>query len=888
MAPLRRWWARITATLRRRQHDEEFRAELQSHLQFMVEERIARGMSEPEARREALLQLGGIAQLEESHRDWRGASWLEASLRDLRHAQRSIRRDLGFLLASLAVVALGIGAGTAVFSVARYSLFRPLPYKEPARLLSIGMTLPWVGDQEFLFGRSYTSLTDNIPPIFSGVASSQGVADCQLDQLGILRHTSCARVEASFLGVLGIRPALGRDFTDAEDQPGAPHVVLLSQQFWVKAYGADPNAVGRTMILDDTTARIIGVLPGDFELPGGEAFEIMVPQRLDRQRQRVATPGDPLRVLARLSPEATVTGAVSALEPLLQVGTLPQHLRDTIQLRVRPVRDLRFRDRKLAFGLLAGSAVCLFLTTCANLGFLLLARAAARRRERQLRIALGADSASLVRQSLGEAILVCLPGGLLGIALAYLLLQGTAPLLPGHLREFGQARIDAPALLFALGCAGFTAILLGCLPVLSDRRSFSLNANRSVGTPPHASRFRQILVVSQLALCIALIGAAATFLNSLWRLRVDSAKFARERITTASFILAKSAYSSTDAQTVFYHALEARLAGAGMFSAVAVSDSLPPTGVTRSQPLAAIQAVPGGSRPEPGSGGLVLWRFVSAGYFDALRIRVVRGRVFTPADTGGGPVAVVNETLARRLFGSPDAVGQTIRASDEPGFEIIGVVEDVRNDASLREAQPEYYVLRQPAAAAVYRNQQPPFGWRRASVVVRSPLPDSTVRALLSAEFKQIAPEVELTVQTMEERFDVAGESTRFQAATLVSFGVVALLLAAVGVYGLVSFLVVERTHEFAVRLALGASTRHIWKLVLGRTLLWTIYGALGGTLLGVAVARLLRSYSQEIVHSDPLSYAVAIAVLSLVALLAAGFPAARAALTDPAAILRQ
>lgn len=582
MTMLRRWCSRLLATVRRDKRDREFRTEIESHIQFMVDERVARGMSEEEARREAMLRLGGVAQLKESHREWRGAGGLEAALRDFRQAQRSMRRDKGFLLSGLATIALGIGAGTAVFNVVSNSFFRPLPYQDPERVVSIGMTLPWLADQEFLFGSSYVRLTEEAPQAFSGVASTQGVSDCELLLAGVRRRLPCAKVESSFLQVLGVPAAIGRDFADADDQPGAPPVILLSHRLWIRAFGGNAQVIGSVATMDDAAVRIVGVLPRNFEMPGGEPVELLTPQRLDMQKQRTATPGTPLRVLARLNEGFSASSAASAVIAVLPIGNMPAHVRDGVRVHVRPLRDLRFRDRKLTLGLLSGCAACLFLTTCASLCFLLLARASARRKERSLRIALGADKVALFRQNLAEALFICVPGGLLGIGLAHVLLILAGRLWSAQLPDIAQTSIDGFTLLFAACCIALVGAVLACLPLLSDRTPAALNSWRSAGQSVNGGRIRQTLVVSQIALCVAVVGSGATLLTTLWRLRVDGTRFENERITTASFILGRGAYSSTEVQTEFFRQLEDRLAGSGLFTSVGISDSLPASGNTRS------------------------------------------------------------------------------------------------------------------------------------------------------------------------------------------------------------------------------------------------------------------------------------------------------------------
>lgn len=893
---LRRSAARLGATLRPRAQDEEFRVELEAHRQLIIDESIARGMPEELARCEAARRLGGLAQLEEAHREWRGLAWLEHTARDFHSACRSLRRDRAFLLATVGVIALGIGATTAVFTLVERLFCRALPYADERQLVSVGITLPWV-QQEFLFGRLYAQLRDQLAsqeaqgalPV-QAVTSMLGVLDCETGGAApAAQRLACAQVEWTFLSVLGMRPALGADFSEADDQPEAPAVALLSHSLWTTGFGANPAIIGTSAMVNGRPTVIRGVLPPEFELPTGEHADLLIPQRADWRKQSVANPGAVFRVFARLESGADARRATQSLQPLFDfvAGSAPAHTRKDMGLRVRPVRDLHFRDAQLASWLLLASAGAIFLITCGNASFLLLARAASRRRERAIRLALGAGPVRLIRQTLAEALLIALPGGLLGCGLAFMLLRLVTAVLPATLMPSGQAMPGLHAVALALTAAMAAAALFGLAPLFVETTPAPLNTPGTAGSSPRSRRLRQALVVSQIALCLVLLTGAVAMLRTLWQLRNESSGLRASRIIAASFVLSRERYTNTERQKALFAELEDRLRGAPGVEAVAIADSVPPSGITRSQPIAALTMTGLGGAPTFSGGGIVIWRFVTQGYFDVLGIPVIQGRGFVANDLHAGPVVVVNEALARRLFPGSNAIARSILVSGGPLAEIVGVARDVRNGNAAGPPDPEYYVLRQSSAASVYGNQMPPHGWRRASVLVRSSLPPAVVQKMLRAEITVADPGIDVAVETMHERFEGLREQPRFHAVVLGCFGLTGLLLAAAGLCGLVAFLSAERVQEFSVRIALGAGAGHIERLVLSLALRWVALGGIVGALLALAASRALRSMAYGVSGVDPLDYLAALAVLGVVCVVSAWQPARRAGTADPLNALR-
>jgi predicted permease len=831
----------------------------------------AAGMSPEDARSGARRQFGNSALIEEEVRRVRGLPWLESLAQDARYALRGFRRSPAFTTTAVITIALGIGASTAVFSLVDRILFRPLPYPRADRLVSVGMVAPSIDTSEFLIADGYVRWRQHQTP-FSSITTFGFISNCDLSQEHAVR-LSCAMVEASFLPTFGIQPVLGRNFTHAEDQPNAPKVALLSYAFWQSRFGGDTGVIGRTIAVDGQPASIVGVLPRDFELFNLTAIDLLIPEALNE-----AHPGNGrlFRAFARLRPGVSVTQARAALQPLFEQERqfVPPQFRNEMRLVVRPLRDRQIGDMRTASWTLFAAVLVVLLIATANVANLMLARASARRREWTIRAAIGAGRWRLARQVLTESLLLASLGAVSGCGLAWLLLRLFVAAAPAGIPRLDQASLDGRVLLFAIGLALACGVFFGLAPARETSRLAI--STRGVG--------RYVLIAAQVAASLVLLTGAGLLLHSLWNLERVPLGMDTQQTTAAQFSI-----GNTRGELEFYERLEARLRSLPGAPVFAISDTVPPYGGFRGRPFFVINVE--GRPPLPaGTGGMVGWRYVTPGYFAAMGIPIVRGRGFTEEERGAQEMPMVlSRELARRLFPDGDEVGKHVRFVEDAAWHtVVGVAGDVVNVGLDRQPNPEYYELRKHFADVTYNNRAPQGGWGSASVIVRSPLSPQSVARTLRALVGELDPGVPVTVQTLEERASHLTITPRFDALLLGGFAAVGLLLAAIGIYGVVAFLVGQRTSEVGVRMALGATPAAVTRLFLRHAAGWTLAGVALGLAGALATTRLLSGLLFQVDGRDPWSTAVPPVVLFGVGLAAAWLPARRAARIDPVRALRQ
>lgn len=699
----RRLRTRILGTSR-----AELDEELSYHIARQTELHVAAGMTQEEARRQALIAFGGMEKTRQRYHEESAAAPLETLLRDMRYAFRGLRRAPGFAVAAVLTFAVGIGATTAVFSVVDRILFRSLPYRDAARLVSVGIVAP-IEPQEFMLGYSYYEWQDHQTP-FEILTSWTGSNNCDLTEQNALRIT-CASVEANFLPALGIGPRLGRNFTSEEDRPNAPKVVMISYQLWQRRYGEDPSMVGKTISLDGTPARIIGVLNKDFELPTLDDADVLMPEAIDPASQRGANPGRVRWAFARLKPRVTIEQAKAAMEPLFQqmLMTVPPQFRKEVHLRLRSLRDRQLHDAKLAAWILLAAVVLVLMIACANVGSLLLARSASRQREFAIRRALGASKARLVRQMTTESLVLALTGSVSGCLIAAALLRIFQAFAPQGIPYMEKAHLDLRIVAFAVITSLLCGILFGIVPVLPKADVETIAGRSRIGAPH--GRARQVLVVAQIAVSLVLLAGATLLLRSLWNLQAQSLGMSTKGLVTASLSLGELGYSKPEQQMAFFQLLEARLRKLPGVDAVVVSDSLPPGGWHHDHIYAAIR-IEGKPLPAEGTGGTVAWRWVTPEYFRALSIPILRGRGFQEENRDSNDhLMIVSRSLARYMFHDEDPIGRHVQPGLEgPWYTIVGVAADVKNGGLTGSDEPEYYRLR--------RNQ--PEDWGRDRMCQRS------------------------------------------------------------------------------------------------------------------------------------------------------------------------
>ena len=870
---LRALWLRLFP-----RHVNDFDVELESHLAMHIDDGVRAGLAPEEARRQALIKLGGAEQTRQAVRERNTLPWLESLMRDVRYALRGFARSPAFALTIIATLALGIGATTAVFSVVDRILFRPLPYAHPDHLVSVGLTAPII-PQEFMLGGSYYDWQDHQQP-FTALTSETGVDACDLTERNPA-HLSCAGVEANFLPTLGVDPLLGRNFLPEEDQPNAPKVALISYNLWLSHYHRDPTILNRLIDIDTHSVRVVGVLPRDFEMPALEKADLLVPQALDKAAQRKADPGRVLYAFARLKPGVTLPQAAAQLKPVFDysLSLAPPRFRSEVHLRVRSVRDRQMQDVRSVAWVLFAAALGVLLIACANVASLLLTRAVARERELALRSALGATRRRLIRQALTESVLLAVIGAAAGCAVAELLLRTFIAGAPSSLPFLAKAQLDLRILGFSMILALGCGLAFGLGPALYRPRTLAFAA-RATNVRTRAV-LRRTMVVVQIAVSMVLLAGAALLVRSFERLQSQSLGFGERGILTARISLNRYRYTTPQAQMQFFLRAESALGHLPGVAQIGVSDSMPPAGPHHDQIYSNISVA--GRPPATGeTGGMVTWRWVTPGYFSALQIPIVRGRNFTAEQrTSPERFLILSSLLASRLFQGQDPVGQRIQpVPNGPWFTVQGIAANVKNSGLADPEAPEFYQLRRDL----------PDDWTsapNAALSMRTTIPLRTLEPWVLAEIAQIDPTVPVDIETMEERVQAVADRPRFETALLGFFAATGLLMALIGLYGLVAFVAAQRTQEIGVHMALGATRQDILRLIAAEGVFLITAGGAAGFAAAFAVSHLLRSMLFEIGPHDPVSFGSVALLLSLVASLATLIPARSAMKTDPMKALR-
>jgi putative ABC transport system permease protein len=874
---LKEWVTKLRIFLSRRNHSE-LDEELRFHVEQSARLHIDAGMAPEEARRRALIEFGSVEGAREQCYRQRPGWWMDTVLQDARYALRGFLRNRAYAFTIIVTLALGIGATTAVFSVVDRILFRTLPYADAGRLVSAGLTAP-ISPNEFLLTDSYYEWRDHQTP-FAAITSELGTEPCDLTEQKPAR-LSCSRVEASFLPTFGVTPLFGRNFNPAEDQPNAPKVALISYGLWKNSFGLDPAILNHTISIDGHTTRVIGILPKIFEMPMLEASDVLMPQALDQTAVSVSGSNAVtiLYVFARLKPGVTLEQAQAALQPMFEysLSKAPPRFRQEVHMKVRSLRDRQMQDVNLAAWLLFGTVMIVLLIACANVSSLMLARGAARERELAVRAALGAGRGRLVRQTLTEALLLFLTAALAGLVLAEIAMRIFIAFAPEGVPFLNQAHIDLRVFLFTIVISILCAVLFGLAPALQKPRTETLGG-RSLGSASRAT-LRQCLVAAEIAGSMVLLVGGMLLFRSFWNLENQHLGMQTESIVTASVSLGRQIYPTQHSQMQFFQQLRARLQGLPGLKELAVSDALPPSGYQHSM-LYGVIGIDGKPKPEGGTGGTVQWRWVTPEYFSALRIPLVQGEGFTKAEqNSNGHFIVVSELLAAHMFPGENPIGQRLQPGMQgPWYTVVGVAANVKNGGLTGEELPEFYRLR--------RNREE--DWEpSASVILNTSLPTAGVEQWVRSEITNLDPTLPVQVETLHQHVNRIADRPRFETMLVSSFAIVGLVLAVVGLYGVIAFLVAQRSQEIGVRMALGATRAHILRLVVARGMFLVIIGGVAGLIAASFLSRLLSSLLFGVGPHDPVSLAGMTLVLSVVALLAMLIPAFAAMNIDPNVALR-
>jgi predicted permease len=809
-------------------------------------------------------------------------------LLDLKTAWRGLRRSPGFAAAALVTLALGIGATSAVFSVVRAVLFAPLPYAEADQRVLIwsrwvGFDKTWLSEQEVV---DYRTLARTL----SGVAAWD-LAQQNLTGDGDPIRVGVGRVTANTFEVLGSRPLLGRALTPEEDVPNGPPVAVIGYRLWQARYGGDSGIVGRKVLLNDVPVEIVGVMPDGFRLPtdftvdAAEPSELWRPLQMDMTNLERGSHG--LYGAASLAPGQTPATATEELRALTRQmtseGLYPESMKFTA-FAVAVDDEIRGGVRP-ALWILMGAVGFLLLIACTNVANLLLVRGDARLRELALRTAVGASPGRLVRQMITESVLLALAGASLGLGAAFAVVRTLTALDPTSLPPLSPVNLDGTVIAFTFALALLTTLLFGLLPAL---RTLGLNLvdalregsqQATVGGGRH--RLRGALVVTEVALAVILVVGAGLMMRSLSALNRIDLGFNPRSALTLRLAVPIARYDTPERVVSFYRNLLDR---------VRAVPGVQAAGVVRVLPLATTIGDFGldveGYEEPPDNGAKGDWQIVSDGAFEAMGTRLVRGRWFTPADTTETlPVAVVNETLARQYFKDGQAVGGRLRVGrmTNPWVVVVGIVADERHNGVTGLVKGKFYIPHSQWHVVTGGNLV-----RNAFIVIRTTGDPMALAGPVRAEVRGLDPTVPVAnVRPMTEVVAAALATPRLTGFLLGTFAAIALVLAAVGIYGVLAYLVSRRTHEIGIRLAIGADRSQVLRLILGHGLRLTAAGLMMGLAGAFALARLMQSVLYDVRPTDPATYAAVILVLVGAAMLASLLPALRAVRVDPVTALR-
>ena len=800
---------------------------------------------------------------------------------DVKYALRSLRRRPGFASTVVLTLALAIGATTAIFSVVNGVILRPLPFPEPERLVALRGE-PTDGDTEKVgSASSYPDFLDIRAQArsFSGLAALATRPATLTGPGGEPARVRSTSVTSDLWPMLAARPLIGRALLPEDEQPGAPAVALLSHALWQSRFGGDRGAVGRTVTLDGLPVTVVGVMPPGLRLTGDtQIWRPFVPDAVDRERG-----AHRLGVVGRLAPGVSLERAradVRAIARRLELQ-YPEHNAKR-GATLEPLRDALVGDTRAALLVLLGAVALVLLIGCANLASLFLARAAGREREIAVRTALGAGRGRLVRQWMTESLLLTLAGGAAGLAVAWAGMRALVLWAPRTLPRADEVALDLPVLLFLLAVSVGTGVLFGLLPMLQLRRD-----DRSLGTLKDGGRgatagvgrqrARQGLVVVEVALATVLVVGAALLLKSFWQISRTDPRFAPDGVLIAQLLPPQARYDSVTKVLQLYDRLREDVAALPGVQSVAVAYEHPlSAGWTSSYTIEGRDPPPRGQEPE------ARVRPVAPGYFRTVGVRLVKGRDVSERDRAGAPGAVVvNEAFVRRHFRGVEPLGQRVlRQSWWPGlpdaFEIVGVVADEPFDGLAGE----------PAPATYFPHAQ--FPMHEMWVLVRTTRDPEAFAPALRAAVWRLDPDLPVEgVRTMREVLGTSVAEPRFNTALIALFAGAALALAAVGIYGVLSYTVAQRTSEIGVRMALGAGRGRVLRLVVGQGMGVALLGIAVGTAGALALARVLTSLLYGVSERDPAIFAGVALLLATVAALAAYLPARRASRIEPVVALR-
>src|SRR5690242_7866335 len=892
---------RLRSLFRRNRVEAELDDELRFHFEQQVETNIRSGMTGEEARRQARLSVGGIDQVKEECREERGVQHMENLLQDLRYGWRMLVKKPAFTIVAVLTLALGVGANTAIFSIVNAVLLRSLPYRDPDRLVRIFFNEPGSGLRDVRFSKpelddlqTRAGVFEDVSPIFEGSEDLTGVQQPE-------------RVEGvngsfSYFSMLGVIPQIGRLYGPQDFAPGFAAEAVISDGLWRRAYGADPNVLGRTIRIDNDPLTIIGVLPRGFRHPGptvsgdvevfGAAGFIAAPFPPPMRGTRILVSG-----IGRLKPGLTLAQAQARLTAMAAQlrhdfpADYPPQAKWTIE--IQPLQETLVGKVRPMLLVLLGAVILIVFIVSLNIANLLLARASGRQQEMALRLALGASRGRIVRQMLTESMLLSLLGGAAGIATAVGTLRFVLRFVPSSVPRLNEVRIDWVVLAFALLISILTGLMFGLAPAFHSAKvalsSAIREGGRGSGYSTKTGRLRDVLIVSELAFAVVLMVGAGLLLRTLRDLLQENPGFNPTQVVTANIQLpnpndrATDPYRDVPHRAVFSRELLRRMKAIPGVELAAVTAALPST---NTNPNAVGGVANEGfaieDRPDESSQDLRAERIrISADYFKVLQTSLLRGRSFTEGDEDGKPlVAIVDESTARKYWPTRDPLGRRMRFRRDPTkpwTTIVGIVKDIKSDGLDIDGVPHIYV-------PTYQDSN-----RRLSVVLRTSLPAGVLEPQIRREIQSIDAGLPVFgVSSMNDVLDRSLAARRFSADLVGGFAGLAALLASIGIYGLLAYMVGQRSREIGIRMALGARRDDILKMFLRKGVALAGVGIVAGMVIAASTASLMASLLYGVRPHDPAVFLVVPLFLLAVAVLASYLPAHRATQVNPIAALRE
>jgi putative ABC transport system permease protein len=882
MKSLRTWLLRLGDLFRRDHRERDLAAEMESHLQLHIEDSLRAGMSPEIARREALMKLGGVEQTKEIYRERRGLPLLETLFQDVRYGARMFRKNLGFTATAILTLALGIGANTAIFSYVNAWMIKPLPYPQPGRL----MILQSHDTKKGWTRSSVTSTADFLDFQKQNTSFEQTAGwtgwNFNLTGDGPPELVEGGRVSWNYFETLGVKPMLGRTFTSDEDLPGAAHVAVLGQGLWQSRFASQPNIIGRNITIGGESYTVVGVMPGTFQFPLMGIANLWTPLALT-EKERADRSSSWFAAFGRLKPR--VTPEQARAESAAIFGRLEMQFPQTnknLTLLVSSMTDEIGRNEGTPEVMICFAIVGLImLIACANVANLMLARATNRAKEFAVRGALGAATGRLARQLLTESVLLFFLGGVAGVFFGLWGMRWIESQIPGHIRgylvNYGHVDLDSTTLLFTLGIVLLCGLFFGLAPAYENSRvnfnSTLKEVSGQASSGKRGARLRRIFVAAEIALAVVVLISTTLLVKSFFISVRSSPGYNPANVMVAQLALPKTKYPQESRLRNFSDEVLARIHALPQLVSVGAASSVPYGGFGQAVEVEAV-----GKPAQPGERRGARFTAVSTNYFSAMQIALVKGRLFNSADEQSNSQSVIiNQTFARQFWPDEDPIGQKLQFAERHTVcTIVGVVNDIKMYYVRERPERQMYV-----PLAQFPSMTLGFVVRTAdnSLAMATAIRDT----ILAVDHDQPVSSVE----PLETLMVVQDSGNRMVTKLMVFFGALAMFLGVIGIYGVMSHLVSQRTHEIGIRTALGASPPQVMRMVIGQGLKLTLIGVAVGVLGALGATRLFATLLYQVTPNDPLTFIAVPIAFAAVAAVACFVPARRAMRVDPMAALR-